>query len=441
MVDLSLSRFQQTATSAADSAKLRLDSTGEMTTAKRSWVGRLVRFIGGPTKQDKAANKQMMSGLLNALKTRYGDEIGVKAFLAARPGAQQSDSGSVRANVAKPLTSRQVQDAISYAQSKTAKHAHHDLTQRADRFAPGTDRFDRLLAQKGLRPTDIGDEQGRYFMSRLRDDVAARAIRDGGPPDSGTVKKLAGKLLDHVVALGEDGAGVANRGYKTADRLVGDMAMALAGPGIERPGRLPSPSGSDAPGPGTLLNHLLRAGDDLVSDLMRGGLGVPGGDDMQRPVPEAAQRTFAKLSRSEARQLLDRALAPDGPARKLAFALELATEQRSVKEDPYKMAAVANLARANVMVLAALAERAGRSDIVDKLDQQVGEGVAKLNIGRGDVADVTLTSDALRTAGLEDASGMPEMLRDVMIAIDLRAQAIHDAQAQQERELDEQMRS
>lgn len=325
MVDLSISRFQQTATQAADGAKLRLDSSGEMSTAKRSWIGRLVRFIGGPTQQDRADTKQLMSGLLSQLKARYGDAVGIKAFLAARPGAQLTDGGGVRADVAKPLTARQVRDAISYAEARTAKHAQQDLSSRADRFAPGTDRFASLLQEKGLRSGDLGQSEEQYFASRLRDDVAARSVRDGAPPDTSTVKKLASRLLDHVRALGEDEAAVANRRYKAADRLVADVALALAGPGATRSDRLPSPSGSDAPGLATLLTELLQSGDDLVADLMRGS----------------------------------------------------------------------------------------------------------------DVTRVTFSPESLRTAGLGDAGGLGELRRDVMTAIDIRAEAISIAEEQQQRELEE----
>lgn len=443
MPDLSISRFQRTTATALDGARLRLDSTGELSTGKRSWLGRLVRFIAGPTKGDIAANKQIQGGLLRELKSKYGDAVGTKAFLAGNTSARLNDSGRVVVDLARPLTARQVRDAITYARIKGTKHALREATLRADRFSPGLKGFDRLLHAKGLKADDLGAAQKKYFMSRLRDDVAARTVRDERQPDTDTIRKLAGRLLDHTVALGEKAASRADRAYKSVDRLCADMAMALAGPNAERPDKLPRSSGRDGEGLGALLGALALSGDGLIEDLMRGELGVPGGDDMQRPLSEAAQRTFAALSRSEARGLLDSALAPDGPARKLAFLLELATADKGVKEDGYQMAAVANLARASMVVLGALAARAELPDLADQLDHQMGEAgkALKVPLGGTKVAALEVPGKALEAAGIGDTTDMKAMLGEVMEAIKSRAETLHQAEERQQRELDEQMSS
>src|SRR5690606_26219272 len=129
---IGLDQFRHSVRGAGDDAKVRLGSGGELKTAKRSFLGRAVRWMFGATKQDRADNNKILGDLLSGLKAKYGDEVGTRAFLKAVPGVQLRDDG-IYARSAKPLTARQVRTALVTARRTPL------------RFAPGGDKFEQVV--------------------------------------------------------------------------------------------------------------------------------------------------------------------------------------------------------------------------------------------------------------------------------------------------------
>jgi hypothetical protein len=216
--------------------------------------------------------------------------------------------------------------------------------------------------------------------------------------------------------------------------MVGDALMGLAGSGATRPRHFPDPHDETPRGLASRLAAAMGVGEVVAGD-RAGEDGIPGGDDIIRAVPEATLRALSNVSSSQARQLFNAAMAPDGEGRKLLLALEFASRDPGIRNDPYRSTALANLSMAASSMLMALADRGGVRDVERQIEMITGQASRLLQAQTG---TATLSSNVLKAAGVSDGDGVRALMPDVMTAIDVRAQSVRRAMETQMDELREQ---
>src|SRR5262245_57229919 len=130
MGPINLQTFKQTIAGAGDDAKLRLGQNDDLKTAKHGLGSRFVRWMFGPTKQDRADNQHIISEFLKDVGGKYGKANAERALEMARPGMQRRGD-RLYANVMKPLTARQARDAMAFAKSLSKAEQRDIAVQQA----------------------------------------------------------------------------------------------------------------------------------------------------------------------------------------------------------------------------------------------------------------------------------------------------------------------
>lgn len=110
---ISYSDIENEFANAPGDAKMRISvHTGRVTTKTHGIIARTRRWLFGATKEDRANNRKIMGEVLAGLKERYGEKIGVAAFLRAVPSATFKADGTLdRIPDEKPLEAREFQEA------------------------------------------------------------------------------------------------------------------------------------------------------------------------------------------------------------------------------------------------------------------------------------------------------------------------------------------
>jgi serine/threonine protein kinase len=211
MVDIGLDRFRQAVDQADDRAHVRLGERGDLTTARHSFGGRVVRWLVGTTGQDRIDNQRLLTDLQQGLKDKYGDDIGTEAFLQAVP------EGSAAA-VPKPLTVRQVRRAVTHAESASRAQLTLAACERARIFSPGHRKFAEITAALGIDPATLSDAQQREFKTELRRRVVEQAALTGAPPKLAEVADLAKQALRQTLHLPRPPGAIA----RPVERALGD---------------------------------------------------------------------------------------------------------------------------------------------------------------------------------------------------------------------------
>jgi hypothetical protein len=431
---ISLDTFQSRVARAGDSDILKLDDQNKPRAAKEGFFGRAVRWLVGPGGQERAQTATMMRDLYAGLKAQYGEDIANNAIRFARTDARLDEAGGLYLRPAKPLTARQVRDVLAYAGSASREHTRQLLEGKTDKWAPGTTRFDQLARKVGIDPGKLSEAEQSYFRERLSEDAAHRQDKTGEIPNKSEMRKIAKSILEHMATVGSKGIEEANASYHDISQRVGDALMGLAGPSATRPRHFPDSHDETPRGLASRLAAAMGAGEVVAGD-RAGEDGIPGGDDIIRAVPEATLRALSNVSSSQARQLFNAAMAPDGEGRKLLLALELASRDPGIRNDPYRSAALANLSMAASSMLMALADRGGVRDVERQIEMITGQASRLLEAQTG---TATLSSDVLKAAGVSKGDGVRALMPDVMTAIDHRAQSVRHAMEMQMDELREQ---
>ena len=402
MPPFTFSDIQQAATQATGDATLRLSVTdGSVKTAKHGFKGRLVRFFHGPTKKDLADNNRLMGRLLGGLKRKYGDDIGTRAFLAARPEARTAGD-DIFAQTGRGLTARQVKTAIAYAEAAQSEQFRASARAQADVFRPGTPMFDLVAEQARVNPATLSREQKTYFQSRLREKVIASAMEEKEQPLGSAVQKLAVKLLKHTAQNVGAAAPQQIAAHQDTHRAAGQLLSAISGRG----------------NPGQALLDFMRLADGIIEDSAMGG--EVGADDQLRPRLIAMDRAVARLGKRQAKALYDQLMAPDGPGRKALLAILVASDRISSLRNPYKAGAAGDMTQALKSVLGALAIRAGVgleefNRVADEIEGAKMDGPQTKGI----------PDSALKAAGITDAKGVAQLVTQFDQAMDRRAESLH----------------
>ena len=194
MTDIGLDRFEQTVDGAADDARLRLGERGELTTARHSFGGRVVRWLARrPTRQDRVDNQRLMGDLLRGLQQKYGD-IGTEAFLRAVPEGIDAAAG-------KPLTARQVRNALTHAETTSRNQLTSAARARAVLYSPGHRKFSEIADAVGIDPATLTKAQRSAFKNKLLRRIVAQATATGTQPGLAEVAGLAKQALRQTLHL------------------------------------------------------------------------------------------------------------------------------------------------------------------------------------------------------------------------------------------------
>lgn len=390
---ISLKTFRTAVSGAGDDAALRLKSSdGSLTTAKQGFFGRIATWFSGG---HKAADTVSLAGqFLRGMTEKYGEGIANQAFQMARPSTRVHVDGSVQFKADKPLTAREVKDAIAFARSLTQAETRKASVAVGMLFAPeNTAAFGALAAQRGVDPAQLSAQQKAFYKDVLRDQVLDAAATQRGVPTPDAAKRLAGKALTFVASLD---AGALQREIATrkqAQAATIGLVRALAESGT----------------PGKTLHEFLLKADLTIGATTLGGSGNEAGtDDWNKARVIAVDSAIIRLSPRDAKRLFEQAMAPDGPGRALQFALAAKTSELAGASDGYGFLAAGQLSMFSAVALSALGERGGVKGAAALVEAVVDAGanatqadidrMAASSKGRQAVADASAVIDVRTVA-------------------------------------------
>ncbi|MBT9289015.1 hypothetical protein [Prosthecodimorpha staleyi] len=382
MTTIAISQFK--AIQAPDNKEVRIDSQDQVTTAKRGFFGRLVRFFA-PSIEHRET-RDTAHALLKSLRTKYGPEVGTEAFMKVRQDLRYGRKGELMMDVAKPLTVRQVRDAIETA--KTLSRAG----KLADQFDPKTgDRFDQIAKKAGVDPSTLSEDQMTFFAARLKGTAVQMQSESHEKVTVEDLDRPAAKLLKYVASLDPTELGERIEAWDDANK---------AGVGFLRMN-----TGRDQT---TMSDHLaalrdyLTKLDDLREDTTLGGnTGGMGGDDLLRARYQGIDNLLAGMTPVEARRQFAEMMRPDSPARQLLFGLGAATVHPGHKVKGDFERSLANqsgaqaLGTALVEFVVRIGEHGGIPDARTK--------VTKIFEGGQDLSEKEITTGQIEKSKLKDA--------------------------------------
>ena len=402
MVRINFSEIKRAATQAAGDAKLRLSVTdGSVKTSKHGFMSRAVRAFFGPTKKDLADNNRLMGSLLASLKEKYGEEIGVRAFLAARPEARFDGQG-IEAKTGKGLTARQVKVAIAYAEAAQSEQFRSSARAQADVFRPGTPYFDLVAEKAGINPAHLSVDQKKYYQSRLREKVIGLARHSAQQPVGSEVLKLAEQALKHTANNVGGNAASLNASHRETTQAASRLLTSL------------SRGGGD---PAQALLDFTEKADGLVDDWAWGG-GI-GGDEQLQPRLVAMDNAVAKLGKRQAKAIYEKMMAPDGSGRQALLAMTVATDRMEIVKNPHKAGASADMTQALISIMGALAKRAG---IDFEQHERTTDAIESAKMDGPETNGIP--NKALTAADVKDAKGVSRMVPQFDQAMDERAKIL-----------------
>ncbi|HMR32927.1 MAG TPA: hypothetical protein PKA13_16525 [Geminicoccaceae bacterium] len=418
MGPINLQTFKQAISGAGDDAALRLGQNDDLKTAKHGLGSRLVRFMFGPTKQDRADNKHIVSQFLKEVGGKYGMENARQALQMARPGMQRRADG-LYDNVMKPLTARQARDAIAFAKSLSkADQREAGVTQVLTQYAPGSSKLNALLAKNNVSPEDFTAQQHQFFSARLADQVAVSIDGTGQPPAPDDLKKFAKDAMEYTLNLDDRDMGDSRTRWDAGKDSAASALKALA---------LSGGKGGDG---SASITDFLGSMESLMVDTAMGQVvnGV-GGQDIAKPIIRCIDAAIRDLSPQEARKLYEKAMAPDGGGRLALFAAGMAnTEQREAAfHDPsaaHKAAGATQISDAMTRMLIALGERAGIKEAPKQIQDITNAG---LDVDKTEVAS-GLGKASLQSGGIDSGSALGRVMGQMRNAVGTQAEFVKRAE-------------
>ena len=160
MTTIAISQFK--AVQSTENKEVRINSQDQVTTAKRGFLGRVVRFFSPSV--EKNETREMAGQFLKSLRAKYGNEVGTEAFMRARSDLRIGRNGSLFIDVSKPITAREVRVAL-----QEAKKLKQELAGASELSPYGGSRFDSLAKKVGVDPDALTGAQKRFFSQRLKD--------------------------------------------------------------------------------------------------------------------------------------------------------------------------------------------------------------------------------------------------------------------------------
>ncbi|KPL54616.1 hypothetical protein ABB55_22280 [Prosthecomicrobium hirschii] len=399
MTTIAISQFK--AIQAPDNKEVRIDSQDQVTTAKRGFFGRVVRFFN-PSIQN-SETRETAGQLLKSLRAKYGNEVGTEAFMRARSDLRISRNGNLFVDVSKPITAREVRVAL-----QEAKKLKKELAGVSELSPYGGSRFDDLAKKVGVDPDTLTGAQKRFYSQRLKDmalsDNVGRqrhAQKNGDEHPSfasaDDLEKIAGKLLKYAAGLDDKTIRSRDQAWTSAHGAGKQFAEFLAG--------------SREGGPVELVKALRifdsRLGNLKEETLTGGATGGVGGDDLATARFVGMDSMLARMSPDEARALYDDFMKQDSNARQLAFGLGAVLSHSGMENKKDQELAMANSSAAQSMwanlkeFIKCVGERGGVEDIDSDLDTMMNAG---MDIDRKDLASGQVPGKILSDAGLTDGA-------------------------------------
>jgi hypothetical protein len=418
MGPINLQTFKQAITGVGDDAALRLGQNDDLKTAKHGLGSRLVRFLFGPTKQDRLDNKHIVSEFLREVGGKYGKANAEMALQMARPGMQRRADG-LYDNVMKPLTVRQARDAIAILKSMSkAERRDNDVVQAQAQYAPGSDKLNSLLAKQGIQPEDFPPQQHQFFSARVADQVAVAIDNTGRPPDSDGMKKIAKDALNYTLGFDDEAIGDSRDNWDAAKDKATSTLKALA---------LPGGKGGDA---SAAIIDFMGSMEPLMVDTAMGEITMgASGQDIAKPLILSINAAVNDLSPREARELYQQAMAPDGGGRLALFAANMAnTEQRAAafkdQGAAHKASGAAQISDALTRMLIALGERAGIRDASGQV-QAISD--AGLDVTKKEI-DSRLSGASLKSGGISSRSALGRVMDQMRDAVTSQGDIVRRAE-------------
>lgn len=423
MTTIAISQFK--AIQAPDNKEVRIDSQDQVTTAKRGFFGRLVRFFA-PSIEHRET-RDTAHALLKSLRTKYGPEVGTEAFMKVRQDLRYGRKGELMMDVAKPLTVRQVRDAIETA--KTLSRAG----KLAGQFDPKTgDRFDQIAKKAGVDPSTLTEDQMSFFAARLKGTAVQMQSESHEKISVEDLDRPAAKLLKYVASLDPEALGERIEAWEDA-RKTGVSFLRINT-------RRDQATMSDHL---TALRDYLGTLDELRTDTTLGGnTGGMGGDDLLRSRYQGIDTLLDGMTPVQARREFAAMMRTDSPTRQMLFGLGAAAVHPGHKVEGDFELSLANqsgalaLGTALVEFVVRIGEHGGIPDVRTKVTS-IFEGGQDLS--EREVTSGQIEKSKLKDAGLTDGPSVSKGVGQLLPGIHEEGGIQHKAYIQRTEEERQQM--
>lgn len=401
MTTITISQFK--AVQAPDNKEVRIDSQDQVTTAKRGFFGRLVRFFA-PSIEHRET-RDTAHALLKSLRTKYGPEVGTEAFMKVRQDLRYGRQGELMMDVAKPLTVRQVRDAIETA--KTLSRAG----KLAGQFDPKTgDRFDQIAKKAGVDPSTLTEDQMSFFAARLKGTAVQMQSESHEKVSVEDLDRPAAKLLKYVASL--DPEALVERIEAWDDARKTGVSFLRINTGRDKV------TMSDHL---TALREYLGKLDELRTDTTLGGnTGGMGGDDLLRSRYQGIDALLDGMTPVEARRQFAAMMRTDSPTRQMLFGLGAAAVHPGHKVEGDFELSLANqsgalaLGTALVEFVVRIGEHGGIPNARAKVTS-IFEGGQDLS--EREVTSGQIEKSKLKDAGLTNGPSVPKGVQQLLPGI------------------------
>ena len=415
---VTLAQVRQAVLNADDGAELRLrQSDQSVTTAKRGFGSRIVQFFTG---SDRTETREIGRSVLQGLRQEFAPSIGTEAFRLARGEGGRRDG--VAFDASKPITARQVRDAIAYAQVLTAKERSNVAAEGAMRYAPESSGFAKIAAAAKVDPAALSPAQKEHYKLALAQHVkqAAQSLGpDAMPMPGADVRRLAAKTLAHVARMDPPELRSVREAMHEKREAGAALARSLGNPDTK---------------PAALAANLLRFHSAATAHAEQAALASDnfalGADDYDKSLAMSLDLAMSALSHREARELARAAMQPGGAGRALLFAAAVNAAATSAIANANGSVAANALDQSAGAMLQALGRRGGLDihhelDAVRDLGYDAGDRIRTRQRGKGGV-----TGAEARGAGLDGGSAANALIGKTAQASGTLAGAMRVRQAE-----------
>ena len=200
----SIDTFRSISATNNDTA-VRIDAqTGDVTAASLSVRDRVAQVLHPSS--TRREGQEVAQHFINALKAAYGSEIGQNALKSVRGDAVIDETGNLRLNAKKPLSTREIKLASSAAEGEATHKARKTraLDIAKDYFVGG-EKFTTFVSKAGVNPR-WSTAQQNYFNQRITgfiEDLVAKdndRFKHSGVDDK-KIEKAIEQALKYVDGL------------------------------------------------------------------------------------------------------------------------------------------------------------------------------------------------------------------------------------------------
>lgn len=209
-MQIRLSQFESLAASSkAGQVAISQGDNGETQLhAVRGFGGRLLRLLH--LKADNPQVQQITGSLFEALASKYGDDLALRAMKKARTDFHPQGLASEPLSKAKPLTMRELRIALDFVRSATYEAQVEQFRKTVDDYLPASSAsLPQLASSIGIDLNSWSKSQRDYFRDQLRRIARfdqEEAFDQGTSPkltgNQKSVEALVSKCLRYVDDLG-----------------------------------------------------------------------------------------------------------------------------------------------------------------------------------------------------------------------------------------------